>query len=177
MPTSPSVDNLSLLTGIVYGKRIGVDNDYVDLGEVSAFTTSFTPDKLDYFSKRGPAARSKVKSVVREKTITLSMTMNEFTARQLQMFMMGGDIETNSDGDAEFDLGAADEQLYQIKYVGTNEIGNQVEVELLRVDMAPNGELNLLPDEWGEIPVQGEVLYDSTAAKYGTAILRDTQSS
>jgi hypothetical protein len=84
--TSPDIDALSIGAGIVYWKG-ETDDDYVDMGEAPKL--DFTPQvkRLDYFSSR-VGVRTKIKSVVTEKSGKLEVILNELTARNLALALM-----------------------------------------------------------------------------------------
>jgi hypothetical protein len=85
--TSPNVDNYYIGKGKVEIK-LPTDANWVDIGNVPEF--EYTPNltKLDHFSSRA-GTRSKDKSVVTEKAAAIRIVMDEWTARNLSMALMG----------------------------------------------------------------------------------------
>jgi hypothetical protein len=55
----------------------------------------------------------------------------------------------------------------EVKYEGTNEIGPQMDIHLLKVAFKPGKSLNPISDEWGNIETEGEALADDLG-KLGT---------
>jgi hypothetical protein len=152
---TPNVENLWMGTGIVKFKERGQGAER-DLGELSSLQTELSVEKLDYWSKRGPTRR-KVRSVVTQQAGTVTMVMNEFTAENLALHLMG-EVSTESDGEKEVEIFAKTEIEGELRYIGQNEIGNQYEVFLASVSFQPGDALEWLPDEWGAITVTGEML-------------------
>lgn len=104
--TSPNTDNYFIGKGIVYWQNDG-ETTWRDLGNVPEFEVSLNIDKLDHFSSR-EGTRKKDKSVIREQGGTVRMVLEELTASNLAMALMGtetaavvnlsttGDISTGS---------------------------------------------------------------------------------
>jgi hypothetical protein len=57
-----------------------------------------------------------------------------------------------------------------VKFEGTNEVGPKWTLTFPRVEFAPSAALNPISDEWGQIEVEGEVLYDDDTQTFGTAV-------
>lgn len=158
--------------GIVSFKKTG-EMDFRVLGNVPEF--EFTPEvtKLDHFSSMS-GTRTKDRSIVTEKSAAVRIVMEEWVAENLALALMGS-VETNTAGDEQiniFDQNAIDGEL---KFVGTNEVGPQVDIHLLNVSFIPSSALNPISDEWGQIEVTGEALAVNGA--FGTATVRAADAS
>jgi hypothetical protein len=163
---SPNVDNYYIGKGIVYVKLPG-DADYVDIGNVPEF--EFTPEieKLDHFSSRA-GVRSKDKSVVLEKAATLRMVMEEWTARNLSLALLGA-VDNGNPDEVTIDIFSENSIQAAVKFVGTNEVGPKWTFEFPKVEFIPSAALNPISDEWGQIEVTGDVLFDDATQSWGTA--------
>lgn len=161
--TSPNVDNYYVGKGIVYVKLPG-DADYVDVGNVTAM--EFTPEveKLDHFSSR-TGIKQKDKSVVIQVSATLKITMEEWTARNLALTLLGDVVE--SGGIVSIDILTNNSQDAQVKFVGANATGPQWTFEFPSVSFTPSGTLNPISDEWGALEVTGDVT--AVDGSFGTA--------
>lgn len=84
---SPNVDNYFVGKGIVYWKGDG-ETEYRDLGNVPEFEVALTTDKLDHFSSR-EGTRKKDRTIVREQSGTVRMVLEELTAKNLELALMG----------------------------------------------------------------------------------------
>lgn len=164
--TSPNVDNYYIGKGIVSIKLTG-DAEFVDIGNVPEF--EFTPEltKLDHFSSRA-GVRSKDKSVVQEKAATLRMVMEEWTARNLALALLGT-IDASDPNQVEIDIFSENSIRASVKFVGTNEVGPKWTFEYPIVEFIPTSAINPISDEWGQIEVTGDVLFDDITGKWGTA--------
>jgi hypothetical protein len=109
--------------------------------------------------------------VVTEKKMTVTMVMDEWTADNLAMALLG-DVETDSDGNKVIDIFSRNSFEGELKYEGTNEIGPQMDISLFRVVFKPGKSLNPISDEWGNIEIEGEALANEEG-KFGTWTVRE----
>lgn len=157
MTVSPNVDNLSLLTGVVKFMVQGAGS-YTDLGEVSTLTTSMDFTRLPYMSRRGPS-RIQVKSVTTEKTMTVNLTMNEYSSFNLALWAAG----SNTGSPNVIQIGDS-EKRGALRYIGKNSEGIKVQLDLFDVSFVPNGDAEWLGDEWGALSITGTVYADSSSS-------------
>lgn len=174
MPTSPSVLNYSVLKGIVAFTPTGGSER--DLGNAPEFELTPAIDKLDHFSSRA-GVRSKDRSVVREKTLTGRMVLDEITVENLQMALLGGTSAVNSAGNSAFGIYENSDITGALTFTGTNDIGNKVHLTLPSVSILPSGNVPFISDEWAQIEVTFEVLFDETAGDFGTCEVEETTES
>jgi hypothetical protein len=163
---SPNVENYYIGKGKVFIK-LTADADWVDIGNVPEFEYTPTLDKLDHFSARA-GVRSKDKSVVREKAATIRMVMEEWTARNLSMALMGA-VDDSQPTAVTIDILSLNSILAAIKFEGTNDIGPKWKFEFPKVEFIPSSSLNPISDEWGQIEVTGDILFDDATQSFGTA--------
>lgn len=167
MAESPSIDNLSLLTGIVKWKPVG-EGSYRDLGEVSAFSTSMDFTTLPYMSHRG-GALIQVKEATTGKTMKVTLTMNEASDLNLAMFA-AGDIAGSP---AVIQIGT-NQARGALRYIGKNDEGIKTQIDLFDVIFTPSGDADWLQgDEWAGFTLEGRVLaYLNGDGKYAFGEMR-----
>jgi hypothetical protein len=164
--TSPNVDNYYIGKGKVFIKTAS-DADWVDVGNVPTF--EFTPNitKLDHFSSRA-GVRSKDKSVVQEKAASLHMILEEWTARNLALALLGA-IDNSQPSQVTIDIFSLNSITASVKFEGQNEVGPKWNFEFPVVEFSPSAALNPISDEWGQIDITGDVLFDDGTQSWGTA--------
>jgi hypothetical protein len=160
--TSPNVDNYYVGKGVV---SVSEDEGatWRDVGNVPEFEWTPNIEKLDHFSSR-TGVRTKDRSIVTEKSATLRIVMEEFTAENLTMILMG---EAVGAGPITVDIMSQSEKVLGVRFVGANDIGPKITLEFPRVSFTPSGSFNPISDEWGQIEVEGEV--QAVEGVFGTA--------
>lgn len=152
---SPNVGNLQVGKGIVSFKKTG-DSVFRDLGSVTSLILTPNLTTLEHFSRR-EGVKKKDLVVVLEKTCTAKMIMEEFTALNLAIMVLG-----NSDafavGGPEVDIFLTTQVTGELKFVGTNDVGPKMTVDLYNVSFTPSGDLQLISDEWNNMEVTADVL-------------------
>lgn len=161
---SPNVGNYQVGKGIVSFKKDGA-TDYVDIGNVSALT--LTPDltTLDHFSSRA-GTKAKDLSIVIEKAMTVKLTMDEITAFNLALMVLGTVDEAAIDGPT-VDIFTQNAVSGALRFVGTNDVGPKVTMDLYNVSFKPDGDLDFISDEWNEMEATADVLQASGGANDG----------
>lgn len=162
MPASPNVENLSLFKGIIKYMKRG-EASYRDIGECLAFTTTMTVQTLEYQSRRH-STRIPVKTVNLGKTLTLALTMSEWSQLNMEMWAMG----TGTGSPVVTPIGTDAEVRGAIRFIGANTIGVTYQVDLYDVSVRPNGALAWLADaDWSEMVLEGTVNADPVSGKFG----------
>jgi len=169
MAVSPSTDNYYVGKGKISFKAVD-EMTFRDLGNVSSLETTPNLTTLEHFSSR-EGVKKKDKEVVTEKKMTVTMVMDEWTADNLAMALLG-DVDTDADGNKVIDIFSRNSFEGELKYEGTNEIGPQMDITLFRVVFKPGKSLNPISDEWGNIEIEGEVLANELG-KFGTWTVRE----
>lgn len=165
--SSPNTENYYVGKGIVYVKLPG-DADWVDVGNVPEFEYTPEIERLDHFSSRA-GVRAKDRSIVLEKSATLRVVFEEWTARNLALALMGA-IDVTDPEHPEIDIYSENVITAAVKFVGTNEVGPKWTFTFPKVEFAPSSALNPISDEWGQIEVEGAVLFDELTGTFGTAV-------
>lgn len=166
MPTSPNPLNYFIGKGTISFTPTG--GAPRDLGNAPEVELTPAIEKLDHFSSRA-GVRSKDRTVVLEKTLTLRIVLDEITIENLALLMLG-----STPGGGSFEIFAEAEVTGAISFTGTNDVGNKVSMSLPNVSFTPSGSLNLISDEWGQIELTADVLLDdSTAPTFGTVTVTE----
>lgn len=173
MADSPNVLLYQIGKGICSFKKTGAAL-YRDLGNVPELELTPTIEKLEHFSSRS-GTKKKDRVVVLQKGATLRVVMEEITAENLALATLGS-VGAESAGDATIALLALSEITGAFKFVGTNDIGQQVDMDLPNVNMIPEAGINLISDEWGRIEITMDVLADEDG-NFGTMTVRDANVS
>jgi hypothetical protein len=174
MPTSPSVLNYSVLKGIITFTPEG--GSVQDLGNAPEVELTPEIDKLDHFSSRA-GVRSKDRSVVREKILTLRVVLDEITAYNLRLALLGGPLGAGSGGGDSFAIFEQSEIAGSVTFTGTNTIGNQINLTLPSVTATPTAAINLISEEWGTLEITFDVLFVEALQDFGTLEIIDTAGS
>ena len=169
MPVSPSTDNYYVGKGKISFKAAG-ELTFRDVGNVSSLETAPNITTLEHFSSR-EGVKKKDMEVVTEKKMTVTMVMDEWTADNLAMMLLG-DVSTDVDGNKVIDIFSRNTFEGELKYEGTNEIGPQMDIDLFKVAFKPGKSLNPISDEWGNIEIEGEALANDLG-KFGTWTVRE----
>lgn len=162
--SSPNVLYYSVLKGIVkFTPTGGVQRD---LGNAPEIELTPGTEKLDHFSSRA-GVRSKDRSVLLEKTLTLRIVIDEFDPENVRMALLGSTVADNTSGNASFRIFAESEITGAIYIEGTNTIGSQVRLQLPSVSFTPSGSINFISEEWAQMELTAEVLYNEDLGDFG----------
>jgi hypothetical protein len=167
MPVSliaPDADNYQVGKGIVSFKPDGAA-DYIDLGNVAELEYTPNIEKLDHYSSRA-GTRTKDKSIVQTRSGSLRILMEELTAQNLSMLLMGT-IDDAAVGGPTIHIMAQDSIRGEVKFVATNDVGPRWDLQFHNVEFSPSGSFNPISDEWNQIEVTGEVLLATSGANIG----------
>ena len=171
MPASPSVQNYHIGKGIVSFKEADGAATFVDLGNAPSFVYTPTVEKLEHFSSR-EGVKTKDFTAITQAGATIEMTLDEITPEALAMFALGT-LTDDGLGSATIDGLTKAEFVGDIKVVGTNDIGQQVDFEAT-VSLVPSGDFSFITaeDEFTVITIQAEVQKGATG-EFGKWTVRD----
>lgn len=169
---SPDVQNLAVGKGFILFKPDTAD-DFYHVGNVPTFT--FTPKitTLDHFSSM-EGTRLKDLSITLEKSGEVKMDMEELTARNLAMLVLG-DVTEDVDGNPVVSIFSRDSLTGRLQYYATNEVGPRWYVDLLSVTFNPSGDFSPIGDTFAKLPVTGTV--QAVDGVFGTMTLKPGVSS
>jgi hypothetical protein len=155
---SPNVDNYYLGTGVV-SIKFATDSQYIDAGNATALT--FTPKitLLDHFSSRS-GHKTKDLSVVLQTEADLKITLEEYTARNMAMLLLGA-LTVTSTTHASISILTASAIRASVKFVGANDVGPQWTMEFPICDIVPSGAMDPInTGKFGDIQITANVLAD-----------------
>jgi hypothetical protein len=165
MPTlpvaAPNPLNYFIGKGKVYTKHIGADDStYVAMGNVPKFEITPKPEVKKHYSSQG---RRKELDFIGTVSVEgeLAISTDEFTADNLLIALMG--VEQS---DGSMDLLAADSVERTVQLRGTNELGAKIQLTVYHVFFDTNKAVNLIGDDWGELPLTGQVVRDQVTGKF-----------
>jgi len=168
--TAPNVDNYWIGKGIVKFEPDGTTG-YVHLG--NAPEVEFTPalDVLDHFSSMA-GVRSKDRKVIREKSATIRIVLEEMTPDNLGMALMGTVTDPTAPATEPYsiDIFSLSEIVGKLRFIGNNDIGPKVQLDFDRISITPTSSISLISEEWASVEITAEVLIDGTTGKFGTAL-------
>jgi len=167
---SPNIGNYYIGKGMVSIKLLG-ESGYVDVGNCPTFEFMAKVTNLDHYSSM-TGVKVKDFSAVTEISGALTMILEEYTARNMGFALLGLPTSPGGSplGETEVIDVFANPVIYgSVKFVGTNDIGPNWLVTFPLVKLSPNKALSLIGNTWGEISLDGDVLFDQTLGTFGTA--------
>jgi hypothetical protein len=170
MPVSPSPQNYHIGKGIVSFKEAG-GSTYTDLGNAPSFVYTPTIEKKEHFSSR-EGIKTKDFTAITQAGATIKMQLDEITGLNLAFFALA-DIDTTTPGTAVLTGLSKAEFVGDIKVVGTNDIGQQVDFDAT-VSFVPSGDFSFITaeDDFTVIEIEAEVQKGEDGA-FGTWTVRD----
>ena len=160
--TSPNILNYLVGKGVCTWQPQGSGTVY-DLGNSPRFEVTPKVQKLDHWSHR-LGTRFKDLAVALTKEAEIVITLDEFSYENLSLAFMGSISGTTVN---ILDLANLQGQLV---FTGTNNVGPRKLITLPNVVMFPNGKVDFISNEWGEIELQGELLGDPVSGSFGTIV-------
>lgn len=173
MPTptmeSPNVGNLQVGKGNVELMLEG-ESEWRHLGNCTAFTVTPEVETLEHFSSM-EGTRKKDLVITIEQQATVSMTLEEMTAFNAALMVQGALDEAAIGGPEVEIFGAAGAKTGRLRFTGTNDVGPKITVDLYYVQFNPDGDMEMISDEFNAMEITGDVLVAPTgnanAGKFG----------
>lgn len=167
--TTPDVRNIAVGTGFIEFKPEGAGS-YYHLGNVPKLEFKLKTKTLDHFA---PVDGIKVKDFTWtvEMEAEVGISMEELTARNLQMLILG-DIGTDGGGHTTVTIMVRNSTRGALRYTATNEVGPRWFIDLLSVTFNNDGNYNPLTGGRGDfntIEVTGTAL--AVNGTFGTMTL------
>ena len=171
MPVSPDVQNYHIGKGIVSFKEAGGAATFVDLGNAPSFIYTPTVTKKEHFSSR-EGIKTKDFTAITQVGATIKVKLDEITGLNLSFFALG-DVDTTVPGEATINGLSKAEFVGDIKVVGTNDIGQQVDFEAT-ISFVPAGDFSFITDsdDFSVIELEAEV-QKGTDGFFGVWTVRD----
>jgi hypothetical protein len=167
--SSPDVSNLAVGKGFILFKPID-QLSFFHVGNVPTFT--FTPKvtTLDHYSSMA-GSRIKDLTIITEKSGEVKMDLEELTAQNLAMLLMG---DVGNDGgtppNPQVQIFSRSSFIGELKFYATNEVGPRWYVDLLSVNLTPSGDFSpIIDNAFVKMVVSGSV--QSIDGVFGTMTL------
>src|SRR6516162_9835847 len=161
--SSPNTGNYYVGRGIAYVQLIAptvpTDASLVDCGNVTEFTFQVKPTRLEHYSSR-VGVRKKDLVVVTEVAATLTVVLEEMTARNLGMAVLGDGTQT------PIEILSQPLIYASFKFVSTNIVGPVWTYEFPTCLFTPSKAISLLPTgsgTWGALDFECDVLFDQVS--------------
>jgi hypothetical protein len=151
---SPDTGNLMVGKGFILFKPTGASAFY-DVGNVPSFTFTPAVETLEHFSSR-EGVKLKDQTFVLTKGGEITMDMEEITAKNLAMLMLGTANDTNPET-TTVDIFSQTSLTGELRYYATNEIGPRWYATFNKVTFNPSGEFSPISDEIAVLSVTGSV--------------------
>lgn len=161
---SPNVDNIQVGKGVVSFKKDG-DSVYRDLGNCTAFTITPEVETLEHFTSREGTKKRDLIIVIQQKA-TVAITMEEITAQNIAMMLYGTTDLADVDG-PKVEIFGTSVVRGALKFVGANDVGPKMNVELWNVNWTPSGDLNFISDEFNNMELEGAILAAQSGPNVG----------
>jgi hypothetical protein len=110
--------------------------------------------------------RERDRTVVLEKKGTLRIVIEEMTAENLRLALLGT-LEDGSSGDQIIDIFSESQISAEVWFEGQNDVGPKWNYYFGRVDFIPSSGISLISDEWMTVELNGDV--QKVNGTFGTA--------
>jgi len=164
---APNIGNYFIGRGYAQVMLEG-ESTFSDLGNITVFEFQVKPTMLPHFSSR-VGVRKKDFVAVTELEATLTMSMEEITARNMAMCVLGN--VTGSSNNWSISILSRPQIYAAFRFTGTNSLGAQWMANFPVVLLTPQRAISLISagsGAWGTIDLQADVLYDSHSNTFGT---------
>jgi len=173
---SPNIGNLKVGRGFLTIQRQG-ESTFTDCGNVTEFTFEVTPTRLEHYSTR-QGVQTKDLVVVTRLAATLTLTMEEFTARNLA-FAVLGDFTESPPGTYTVEAFTSPLLYCAISFTDTSVVGPQWSTNFPLVILSPSKAVEMIAKgsgDWAGFQFQGDVLKDPHTGQFFTMTNTDIQS-
>lgn len=168
---SPNTGNYFVGKGMVQFKPEG-ESVYFYMGNCPSFEFEPSLETLEHFSSMA-GVKAKDVTVVLSKGGTLTMQLEELTARNLALFLLG-DVDVTDPLNPTVEIFASELKSGAVRFIGTNEVGPRWTFEFNKVDFVPSGSFNPISEEWGSLEVTGNLA--TADGSFGLARLTNLQA-
>lgn len=164
---SPNIGNYYIGRGLVSIQLLG-ENHYTPCGNSPQFEFMAKVTPLDHYSSM-TGVKIKDFTAVTEISASLTMVLEEFTARNMGLAMLGLPTGGPSPTADTIDI-FSDPIIYgSVKFVGANDVGPIWTTIFPLVSLKPSKAIAFIGSTYGTIELLGDVLYDRLTGGFGTA--------
>src|SRR5262245_40650515 len=164
---APNIGNYFIGRGFAQVQLEG-ESSYSDLGNITVFEFQVKPTMLAHYSSR-VGVRKKDFTAVTELEATLTLSMEEITARNMAMCVLGN--VSGGSHNWSIDILSHPQFYAAFRFTGTNSLGAQWMADFPVVLLTPQRAISLISagsGAWGTIDLQADVLFDSHSNRFGT---------
>jgi len=162
---SPSTKNLLIGKGVCLLKPEGASSFY-PVGNVPSLDITPTVEKLEHFSSM-EGTKTKDEVIVLSKSGTIKMTMEEVTANNIALLMLG-DVTATGYG-ASIALFSRASITSAFQFYGTNDKGPRWKIDIPKVIWNPSGAFSPISDAYAKLEATGE--WSALEGDFGTMTL------
>ncbi len=171
---SPNIGNYYIGKGLVSIMLLG-ETSFTPVGNCPQFEFFAKVTQLDHYSSM-TGVKVKDFTAVIEISGELTMVLEEMTARNMGLGMLGLPVGGPSPADEYIDI-IADPVIYgAVQFVGQNVIGPVWTVLFPLVSLKPSKAIGLIGNTWGTVDLKGDVLFDARTGGFGQAYVSLPQS-
>ena len=158
--TSPNIGNYYIGRGLVSIQLLG-ESEYTPCGNSPQFEFQAKVTSLDHYSSM-TGVKVKDFTAVTEISGSLTMVLEEFTARNMGLALLGLPTGLGSPLDMMETIDIfSDPVIYgSVMFVGANDVGPQWTTTFPLVSIKPSKAIAFIGNTYGTIDLMGDVLYD-----------------
>lgn len=174
--TSPNVGNYTVPKANCYFTPVGGTRRH--LGNIPEAALEPEVEKLEHFSAM-TGIRTKDFTAIISKSMTISLTLEEFSRQNLQLALMGNDLTAeDTEGNIGFDIGAADSISGRLEIIASNEIGPKWDYDFPSVTFSPEEAIDLISNSDDSVSAIG-ITADINAVNgsFGRATLQGSSTA
>jgi hypothetical protein len=163
---SPNAGNLIVGKGYVLFQSTS-DTEFYCLGNCNKVTITPKTTNLDHFDSQ-QGTKTKDATVVTEKTLEIALVMEEMTAKNLALLLLGTVDNTNPQLPV-VNLFSQSTISGHLKFYAANDVGPRWYLDIPSITFSPSGGWDVIGDTWGSITATGSV--NAVNGAWGTATL------
>ena len=164
---SPTTGNYLIGKGFILIKEEGA-SVYRHVGNVPSLEITPAVDTLDHFSSM-EGTKAKDETIVLTKSGQIKMTMEEITAKNIALLMLGDVVEDGYGGES-INLFSRSSITSAFRFYGNNDKGPRWFFDLPKVIWNPSGAFAPISDQYANLQATGEWTADN--GNFGTATLK-----
>ena len=166
--TSPNVGNLSVKRGYMSAQFEG-ESEFTDMGFCAQAELTMNPTLLHYYSPR-QGVQKKVLSVITRLDASLTMVLNEQTARNMGLAVLALATQGESPGGTRLELMSNPRFYAALQFTDTSTYGPEWNAYFPLVLLTPRQALALIAQgsgDWATVSITCDVQYDTTTQSFG----------
>ena len=163
---APNTANYVVGKGFLIFRPVG-EEDFFHLGNVPSYVFTPAVEKLEHYSSMA-GTKEKDATIVTQKTGTVKVTMEELTARNVALMLMG-DINDTDPNNIHISLFKNTAIQGELRFYATNDVGPRYRIFLNRVQFTPSGDFNPISENLVNMVLSGDVY--SVDGEWGDAYL------